>query len=79
MKEKIYIFGDYDVDGIAATAIMYNTLKDLKADVHYRLPDRLTEEYGMSVVAAKELYEKGCSLIFAVDNGVACHEEIALA
>jgi len=79
MKEKIYIFGDYDVDGIAATAIMYNTLKDLRADVHYRLPDRLTEGYGMSVGAAKELYEKGCSLIIAVDNGVACHEEIALA
>ena len=49
LKKKVYIFGDYDVDGVTATAIMYNTLKELGADVYYRLPDRLTEGYGMTV------------------------------
>lgn len=78
-REKVYIFGDYDVDGITATAIMYNTLKELGADVYYRLPDRLTEGYGMTTTAVKELHEKGCSLIITVDNGISCHEEIAFA
>jgi single-stranded-DNA-specific exonuclease len=79
LKKKVYIFGDYDVDGVTATAIMYNTLKELGADVYYRLPDRLTEGYGMTVDAVNELHEKGCSLIITVDNGISCHEEIAVA
>lgn len=78
-EEKIFIFGDYDVDGITSTAIMYLTLKDLGADVGYRLPERLTEGYGMSVNAVKELHRKGCNLIITVDNGIKCHKEIELA
>ncbi|NLZ52925.1 MAG: single-stranded-DNA-specific exonuclease RecJ, partial [Thermoanaerobacteraceae bacterium] len=79
LEKKIYIFGDYDVDGITATAIMYNTLMDLGAEIHYRLPNRLTEGYGITVGAIKELHENGCDLIIAVDNGIRCHKEIALA
>lgn len=78
-RKKIFIFGDYDVDGITASAVLYLTLRDLGADVNCRLPDRLTEGYGMSIKAVEELYEKGCKLIIAVDNGIKCHEEIRVA
>lgn len=78
-EENIYIFGDYDVDGITSTAIMYLTLKDLGANVYYRLPNRLREGYGMTESAIEELYRKGCNLIITVDNGITCHKEIALA
>lgn len=77
--KKIYVFGDYDADGITASAIMCSTLKDLGADVAIRLPDRLTEGYGMSAVAVEELRSKGCEVIITVDNGIRSHHEIALA
>lgn len=77
--KKIYVFGDYDVDGITATAILYLTLKDLGANVHFRLPDRLTEGYGMSTKAVEELAQNGCEVIIAVDNGIKCFEEVELA
>lgn len=78
-KEKICIFGDYDADGITATAILYRCLSDLGADVFWRLPDRLSEGYGMSEVAVKEAAGKGCQLMITVDNGIRCHKEIELA
>jgi single-stranded-DNA-specific exonuclease len=77
--KKIYIFGDYDVDGVTSAAIMYLTIRELGGDVHVRLPDRITEGYGMSTVAVEELHKKGCNLIITVDNGIRCHDEIALA
>lgn len=78
-KKKIYIFGDYDVDGVTSAAIMHLTIRDLGGDVHVRLPDRISEGYGMSRVAVEELSKKGCELIITVDNGIKCHEEIQLA
>lgn len=77
--KRIDIFGDYDVDGVTSTAIMYLTLKDFGANVGFRLPDRLTEGYGMSIKAVEELHQKGCDLIITVDNGIKSHKEIALA
>lgn len=78
-KDLIYIYGDYDVDGITATAILYLALKSCGADVRYRIPDRLTEGYGMNVRAIEELHDRGCNLIITVDNGINAYEEINLA
>lgn len=78
-KLRIWIFGDYDCDGVTATAIMVLGLKKLGANIDYRLPDRLSEGYGMSIKAVNELYEKGCDLIITVDNGIKQNQEIALA
>jgi single-stranded-DNA-specific exonuclease len=77
--KKIFIFGDYDVDGITSSAIMYFTIRELGGDVHIRLPDRISEGYGMSKGAVEELYQRGCELIVTVDNGIKCFEEIELA
>jgi len=76
---KIFVMGDYDCDGITGTAIMCLTLKDLGADVGWRLPDRLGEGYGMSVNAVEELYARGANMIITIDNGIRAIEEIALA
>lgn len=78
-QRKIFIFGDYDVDGITATAILYMALKDLCADVHYYLPDRLTEGYGMSMGAVEKLHQEKCEIIITVDNGIKCFDEVRLA
>lgn len=77
--DTIAVFGDYDADGIASTAIMYLTLRDIGANVITRLPDRLSEGYGMSVKAVDELHAKGAKLIITVDNGIKQHHEIKRA
>lgn len=77
--EKIAVFGDYDCDGVSATAILYSYLKSRKADVCYYIPDRLGEGYGMNKSAVDKLKEIGVSLIVTVDNGISCAEEIEYA
>lgn len=77
-KEKILIFGDYDVDGITATTILLTALQKLHGNVCYRLPLR-SEGYGLSSQAVKDAHENGISLIVTVDNGSSCHEAISLA
>ncbi len=76
---KIAVYGDYDCDGVTATALMYSYLKTRDADCVYYIPDRFSEGYGMNSDAVKTLAEKGVKLIITVDNGIKCHEEIALA
>lgn len=77
--EKIVIYGDYDVDGITSTALMYETLEELGAEVEYYIPDRFKDGYGPNVEAYKRLIDEGVSLIVTVDNGVAGHEAIDYA
>ena len=77
--EKIAVFGDYDCDGVTATALMYSYLKSKNADVLYYIPDRITEGYGMNCDAVKKLYVLGVTLIVTVDNGISAIEEIELA
>ena len=79
LGEKIAIFGDYDCDGVTATALMYSYLKSKGADVLYYIPDRITEGYGMNCDAVKKLYDLGVTLIVTVDNGISAIEEIDLA
>ncbi len=77
--EKIAIYGDYDCDGVTATALLYNYLKSRNANCCYYIPDRFEEGYGMNVNAVKKLFNEHTKLIVTVDNGIVCFEEIALA
>ncbi len=76
---KIAIFGDYDCDGVVATAIMYKYLISRGADVVTYIPDRINEGYGMNKTAIDALNEQGVQFIVTVDNGVAATEEISYA
>ncbi len=78
-KERIIVYGDYDVDGITATAILFQTLKELGAIVSYRLPDRQNDGYGLHKKFIEEFKEKKIKLIITVDCGISCREEIILA
>lgn len=78
-NEKICIYGDYDVDGITATAILVLFLQELHADVSFYIPSRLKEGYGLNVEALKRVKEQGVRLIITVDCGVSDFEEITYA
>ena len=78
-NEKIVIYGDYDVDGITATALLYMVLNKLGGQVDFYLPNRLTEGYGLSKEGIDEAKRKGVSLIITVDTGITAVEEIAYA
>lgn len=73
--EKITVFGDYDADGVTATAILYSFLEAQGADVDYYIPDRNTEGYGMNKTAIKKIADNGTKLIITVDNGISAFEE----
>lgn len=79
LGERIAVYGDFDCDGVTATALLYDALKNLGADVIYYIPDRFDEGYGMSNSAIDKLKEKGVALIITVDNGISCAEEIEYA
>lgn len=76
---KIAVFGDYDCDGVVATALLYDYLVSRGADVVAYIPDRIDEGYGMNNAAIDKLKQQQVSLIITVDNGIACAEEISYA
>ncbi|MBI2268114.1 MAG: single-stranded-DNA-specific exonuclease RecJ [Candidatus Blackburnbacteria bacterium] len=80
-KEKIIVYGDYDVDGICAAAILWETLKSLGADVLPYIPSRFTEGYGLNIESIQKLKEEdpAIGLIITVDNGIVAHEKIDFA
>ncbi|MFQ5452666.1 MAG: DHH family phosphoesterase, partial [Candidatus Zixiibacteriota bacterium] len=78
-NEKIIIYGDYDVDGITATSLLYMIFNKLGAQVDFYLPNRLVEGYGLSRDSIDEIHSKGITLIVTVDTGVTAVEEIAYA
>ena len=78
-NERITIYGDYDVDGVTSTALLYSFLKVLKANVTYYNPDRLKEGYGINIDAVKKLAEQGVSLIISGDCGITAVKEIEQA
>ncbi len=73
--ELICVFGDYDADGVTATALLYSYLETRGANVIRYIPDRLTEGYGLNIPAVESLAEKGVKLIVTVDNGVSAIDE----
>ncbi len=77
--EKIAIYGDYDVDGVTSTGLVYSILKRLGWDVEYYIPTRLEEGYGVSKVAIMELFNKSIKNILTVDCGITSFEEVAYA
>ena len=78
-REKITIYGDYDVDGITATSILYLYLTKAGADVDYYLPDRMSEGYGLNEHAVRMLAETGTKLMVTVDTGISAIGECRLA
>lgn len=77
--ETIVIFGDYDVDGVSATAILYECLTNLGAQVRCKLPTREGGGYGLNRETLQKLADKGYKLIVTVDNGISAIEEADLA
>ena len=75
-NEKICVFGDYDADGVCATAILADCIRSMGADVIYRIPSRHEEGYGLSIAAVERLKEEGVGLIVTVDNGIKAYGEI---
>ena len=73
--ELICVFGDYDADGVTATALLYSYLETRGANAIRYIPDRLTEGYGLNIRAIEQLAERGVKLIVTIDNGVSAIEE----
>ncbi len=78
-KEKIGIFGDYDVDGATSTALLGNYFSELNLDYEIFIPDRKKDGYGPSVKSFKELVDKKVKVIFTVDCGTLSFEAIEYA
>ena len=78
-KENILVYGDYDVDGITAVALLHIVLTYLKANVTTHIPNRLEEGYGLNAGAVRIAHRKKISLIITVDCGISAHKEIGLA
>ena len=76
-REKITVYGDYDVDGITATALLTHTLQLLGGKADYYIPDRRKEGYGFNVPALQSLAKQGTRLLVSVDCGIASVEEAA--
>ena len=77
--ERVAIFGDYDVDGAASSALLWRYLHAFGIDATIRIPDRITEGYGPSPAAMRELVEAGATLIVTVDCGTGSFEAIETA
>ncbi|MCK4463487.1 MAG: DHH family phosphoesterase, partial [Candidatus Omnitrophica bacterium] len=78
-KEKILIYGDYDVDGITSCALLKIVLHELGADAYTYIPNRLEEGYGLNRKAVKSARDKHIKLIITVDCGIGAVEEVGLA
>jgi single-stranded-DNA-specific exonuclease len=76
---RICVHGDYDVDGICATALAVVTLRELGAEVEWHLPSRFEEGYGMSGQTLTRLAAEGCGLVLTVDCGITAVAEVAEA
>ena len=78
-QERIMVYGDYDVDGTTAVALMYSFLRTRSENLIYYIPDRYTEGYGISTKGIDTAKEKGCTLVIALDCGIKAVDKIAYA
>lgn len=77
--ERIMVYGDYDVDGTTAVALMYSFLKTQTDNLVYYIPDRYTEGYGISTKGIDTAKEKGCTLVIALDCGIKAVDKMEYA
>ncbi len=78
-QHKIVVYGDYDVDGICASVILYQGLLALGGHVEYYVPDRLEEGYGLNMQAVESIFQDGAALLVTVDCGISAESEIKKA
>ena len=77
--EKVFVFGDYDLDGMTAVTLMTRALAELGIESDWRLPNRFGDGYGLSVSAVEEMHGAGARNVITVDTGITANAEIALA
>lgn len=77
--EKVFVFGDYDLDGMTAVTLMTRALAELGMQSDWRLPNRFGDGYGLSSSAVEEMYQAGARYVITVDTGITANAEIALA
>lgn len=78
-NERILVYGDYDVDGTTAVAMMYSFLKEQYSNVEYYIPDRYKEGYGVSLQGIDFAYQSNCKLVITLDCGIKAVEKIRYA
>lgn len=78
-QEKIVIYGDYDVDGITASAILWHAIRVLGGVAEYYVPHRIEEGYGLNAAAIAQLCDRGANLIITVDCGITAVEPAKVA
>ena len=76
---RVTVHGDFDADGVCATAILVGSLRDLSAECDWLIPDRLADGYGLDADNVRRLAERGTSLFITVDCGITAVDEVALA
>jgi single-stranded-DNA-specific exonuclease len=78
-NEKILVYGDYDVDGTTAVALVYSFLKDQYSNVEYYIPDRYKEGYGLSFQGLDFAYQNNCKVVITLDCGIKAVEKVKYA
>lgn len=78
-NEKILVYGDYDVDGTTAVALVFGFFRQFHSRIEYYLPDRYTEGYGLSLKGIDYAHANGFSLIITLDCGIKAHEQVRYA
>ena len=77
--EKVFIFGDYDLDGMTAVTLMTRALEEIGVKSDWRLPNRFGDGYGLSASAVEEMHDAGARYVITVDTGITANAEIDLA
>ncbi|MBR5868984.1 MAG: DHH family phosphoesterase, partial [Clostridia bacterium] len=78
-NKKIFVYGDYDVDGITATYVVYDYLRSVGANCSWQVPDRVQNGYVMSQSVLDDMKARGAELIITVDNGITAAAEVDYA
>ncbi len=77
--ERIFVQGDYDVDGITSTFLLYSVLQELGGRAEYRIPHRIKDGYGLTTEAIADAQRRGCTLVVTVDCGITANEAVDAA
>ena len=78
-QERIMVYGDYDVDGTSAVAVVFSYLRELTSNIDFYVPDREKEGYGISYQGIRYAHETGVHLVIALDCGIKAMEQVAYA